>query len=151
MTSKRRRLHVTDLPTGAAARLVQLLLHLIQVAKKFSTRLITLLGILAQRLLHDPFQFAGYSGNKLSERGWIRFQDRNDYVAGGVADERQAASYHFVEHHSQTPDVCALVNFVAARLFGRKIIRCPNKHAAVCAETVKGWGLAIASGFVSFR
>ena len=56
-------------------------------------------------------------------------QDRGDRVGGGGAVERTAAAHHFIDHRAEGPDVGALVDGLASRLFRRHVSRGADDRA----------------------
>src|SRR6476620_6245380 len=89
--------------------------------KQLTGIVITLFAICAQRLTDDLLKLSGGVRKITSQRRRVFLKDGRRHLYRRVASERRMPGYHFVENHTETPNISAFINRRAARLLRRHV------------------------------
>ena len=89
--------------------------------KQLVCAVISFLAIFAQRLVDNLLKLSGSVRDVTRERRWLRLQDRIHHLLWYIAIKRHMPRHHLIKHHAQTPDIGALINRRAERLFRRHV------------------------------
>ena len=55
-------------------------------------------------------------------------------MTGCFTSERQRPCHHLIQHHPQTPNVCAGIDCLPSRLLRRHVLRRAHYHARICVD-----------------
>src|SRR5438132_7685825 len=89
--------------------------------KQFVCALIPFLALFAQRLADNLLKLGRSVREVIRERRWLLLKNRRHRFSRRVAGEWRMPRYHFVKDYAETPDIGALINRRAARLFRRHV------------------------------
>src|SRR2546426_10121453 len=64
-------------------------------------------------------------------------------MTGCLASKRYAASHHFVEHHTQRPDICSCIDFLSLRLLRRHVLSRTHNHPRISLDHRSSLGLQV--------
>src|SRR5207248_135981 len=89
--------------------------------KQFVCALIPFLALFAQRFADNLLKLGRSVREVIRERLWLLLKNRRHRFSRRVAGERRMPRYHFVKDYAETPDIGALINRRAVRLFRRHV------------------------------
>src|SRR6266542_631701 len=89
--------------------------------KQFVGALIPFIAIFAQRFADNLLKLGRSVRDVTGERRWFHFKNRRHRFSWRFASEWRMRRYHFVKDCAETPDIGALINRRAVRLFRRHV------------------------------